>query len=87
MTSPLDLITNTKRIQKLEELLAEAYADADEVLRPRIKLLESQLAAEREACAKVCEEIDMEVHGVMPVRAYMIAKHCATAIRERSKER
>ncbi len=59
MTSPLDLITNTKRIQKLEELLAEAYA-------------------------KMCEEIDMEVHGVMPVRAYMIAKYCAAAIRARS---
>ncbi len=40
----------TKRMQ---ELLDEAYADADEVLRPRIKQLEAQLAAEREACAKV----------------------------------
>ena len=44
----------TKRMQAL---LDEAYADADEVLRPRIAQLEAQLAAEREACAKVCDEL------------------------------
>ena len=38
---------------------------------------------EREACAKVCESIDMEAFGVLPVRAVMIANHCAAAIRAR----
>jgi hypothetical protein len=31
------------RVEKLQELLAEAYADADEVLRPRILQLEGQV--------------------------------------------
>lgn len=30
-------------IERLRELLAEAYADADEVLRPRIKALERMM--------------------------------------------
>jgi len=41
---------------------------------------------EREACAKVCESIDMEAFGVLPVRTVMITSHCADAIRARSKE-
>ena len=40
-------------------------------------------SAEREACAKVCESIDMESFGVLPVRAVMIANDCAEAIRAR----
>jgi len=67
--------------EQMQELLDEAYADADEVLRPRIKHLESQLAAEREACAKVCEEI-MHNWGAAPFHAI----DCAKAIRARSKE-
>jgi len=62
----------TKRMQ---ELLDEAYADADEVLRPRIAQLEAQLADEREACAKVCAEIAWGYGRG--------ARACATAIRAR----
>ena len=43
MTSSLDLIANLERVRELEELLAEAYADADEVLRPRVAQLERQV--------------------------------------------
>jgi len=76
----------TSRIQKLEELLAEAYADADEVLRPRIKHLESQLAEEREACAKVCDELHHKWNwgNDEPVSG---PSECAAAIRARSKEK
>ncbi len=107
MTSPLDLITNTKRIQILEELLAEAYADADEVLRPRIAQLETKLslyenltqeyglsafsdiseavAEEREACAKVCDELHHKWNwgNDEPISG---PSECAAAIRARSKE-
>jgi len=40
-------------------------------------------SAEREACAMVCESIDMEAFGVLPVRTVMITNHCAEAIRAR----
>jgi hypothetical protein len=40
---------------------------------------------EREACAKVCESIDMEAFGVLPVRTVMITSHCAEAIRAREQ--
>jgi hypothetical protein len=40
--------------------------------------------AESEACAKVCESIDMEAFGVLPVRTVMITNHCADAIRAKS---
>ena len=40
---------------------------------------------EREACAKVCESIDMEAFGVLPVRTVMITNHCADAIRARGQ--
>jgi hypothetical protein len=42
-------------------------------------------SAEREACAKVCESIDMESFGVLPVRTVMITNHCAEAIRARGQ--
>jgi hypothetical protein len=42
-------------------------------------------SAERKACAKVCESIDMEAFGVLPVRTVMITSHCAEAIRAREK--
>jgi hypothetical protein len=35
--------TLVDRVEKLEELLAEAYADSDEVLRPRVAQLERQV--------------------------------------------
>ena len=40
---------------------------------------------EREACAIVCESIDMEAFGVLPVRTVMITSHCAKAIRARGQ--
>ena len=40
---------------------------------------------EREACAKVCESIDMEAFGVLPVRTVMITSHCADSIRARGQ--
>ena len=40
-------------------------------------------SAEREECAKVCESIDMEAFGVLPVRTVIITSHCAEAIRAR----
>ena len=40
---------------------------------------------EREACAKVCESIDMEAFGVLPVRTVMITSHCAETIRARKQ--
>jgi len=42
-------------------------------------------SAEREACAMVCESIDMEAFGVLPVRTVMITNHCAEAIRARGQ--
>ena len=42
-------------------------------------------SAEREACAKVCESIDMEAYGVLPIRTVMITNHCAEAIRARGQ--
>ncbi len=71
----------TKRMQGL---LDEAYADADEVLRPRIAQLESQIAEEREACAKVC---DRDREGGVNDRDESwaeCANYCAAAIRARS---
>ena len=40
---------------------------------------------EREACAKMCESIDMEAFGVLPVRTVMITNHCAELIRARGQ--
>jgi len=44
-----------------------------------IKFANLVAAAEREACAKVCDELVLEHPG----RADLTAKQCATAIRER----
>jgi len=74
--------------EQMQELLDESYADADEVLRPRIKHLESQLAAEREACAKVCEEMRNPWGDSAETADWVRATYdCAAAIRARSKER
>ena len=47
--------------------------------------VKAAIAYEREACAKVCESIDMEAFGVLPVRTVMITNHCAKAIRARGQ--
>ena len=46
--------------------------------------LKAAVLAEREACAKMCESIDMEAFGVLPIRTVMITSHCADAIRAKS---
>jgi hypothetical protein len=48
-----------------------------------VALVNLAIEHEREACAKVCESIDMEAFGVLPVRTVMITSHCAEAIRAR----
>jgi hypothetical protein len=50
-----------------------------------IEEIQAAVLAEREACAKVCESIDMEAFGVLPVRTVMITNHCAEAIRARGQ--
>jgi phage shock protein A len=70
MTSPLDLIANLERVQKLEELLAEAYADADEVLRPRVAQLEARVEELRSAledCHKA-RSVLRDAMAVTPVK-------------------
>jgi len=54
--------------------MLDAYAMANKLV-----------AAEREACAKVCESTDMEAFGVLPVRTLIITNHCAEAIRARGQ--
>ena len=49
------------------------------------KAVDVAIALEREACAKVCESIDMEAFGVLPIRTVMITNHCAEAIRARGQ--
>ena len=39
------------RVEKLEELLAEAYADSDDVLRPRVAQLEARVGELEKALA------------------------------------
>ena len=50
-----------------------------------IEEIQAAVLAEREACAKVCESIDMEAYGVLPIRTVMITNHCAEAIRARGQ--
>jgi hypothetical protein len=40
-----------KQLVEQQELLKEAYADADDVLRPYVKTLENQLAESEKVCA------------------------------------
>ena len=46
-----------------------------------IKMIEAAVEAEREACAKVCDELVLEHPG----RADLTAKQCAAAIRARGQ--
>ena len=64
--------------------LANDAADAVEEL---LAALDACAAAEREACAKVCDALrsTFRVGGVVYVR-YGFANQCADAIRARSKE-
>ncbi len=46
-----------QRVAELEILLAEAYADSDEVLRPRVAELEKERDALLEANRIACEDL------------------------------
>ena len=74
--------------EELTKLLMEAYergqSDIIKSCQETVSIaVDTAILAEREACAKVCESIDMEAFGVLPVRAVMITNHCADAIRAR----
>ena len=67
---------------KVMSMNRQDMSDELERMKQEIK---SAVLAEREACAKVCESIDMEAFGVLPVRTVMITSHCAEAIRARGQ--
>ena len=46
-----------------------------------IHIVQAGAAAEREACAKVCDDLDLAYEG-----DYVLATWCATAIRARGKD-
>ena len=45
---------------------------------PSAEQIENRVA---EACARVCENIDVESFGVIPARAIIISDHCAQSFR------
>lgn len=63
------------------EQIRDKAKQADEI--ELVDFIRLAVLEEREACAKVCESIDMEAFGVLPVRTVMITSHCAEAIRAR----
>jgi hypothetical protein len=66
-------------IDKLKEVEAELHR-----LKNALELANRALEAEREACAKVCEE---EIKRVKPLSLYSVtAENCVKAIRARGKE-
>jgi len=60
-------------------IVPETYDDVVDIF---VRVVERAVAAEREACAKVCEN---EMTGVNPV-GDIAREDCAAAIRARSKE-
>lgn len=67
-------IANITRMAKEADLWGDIYAIQ--------RFAELVAAAEREACAKVCDELILEHPG----RADMTAQQCAEAIRARGQE-
>lgn len=65
-----------ERIMRENRMKGQPYHWEAEAIKSAVRM-------EREACARVCESIDMEAFGVLPVRAIMISSHCAKAIRDR----
>jgi hypothetical protein len=75
---------------QLESFAALVASAERESLRESFRVVTAAEASaailhEREACARVCESIDMEAFGVLPVRTVMITNHCAEAIRARGQ--
>jgi hypothetical protein len=64
-------------IDKLKEIESELHR-----LKNALELANRALEAEREACAKVCEE---EIKRVKPIYS-VTAENCVKAIRARGKE-
>ena len=63
---------------KLNLVAFKPLNDCDEEV---LKLVNAAIEAEREACAKVCEDIDAEYEG-----QDVLATWCAAAIRERGNK-
>jgi hypothetical protein len=76
-------------IIKLAQEIAAQYSKAerfqtwthDFMMQRLMELVSVSAAAEREACAKVCEDIDTEYEG-----EDVLATWCAAAIRNRGKQ-
>ena len=64
---------------KLNLVAFKPLNDCDEEV---LKLVNAAIEAEREACAKVCEDIDTEYEG-----EDVLATWCAAAIRARGNEK
>jgi DNA repair ATPase RecN len=60
------------------ERIKQANAQEIERINSHIKKLENAVKAEREACAKVCDDLDK-------MRGYSYADKCAAAIRARGQ--
>ena len=67
-------------LEKFANLVAikAAASDRDWMRETNIKLIAEAVSAEREACAKVCEDMDDEYNG-----EDVVATWCAKAIRAR----
>ena len=74
-------------IERFAALVASAERErlTNAAMKAAEKAVDVAIALEREACAKVCESIDMEAFGVLPIRTVMITNHCAEAIRARGQ--
>lgn len=78
---------NTEKAREILKKHCAAYGDTKyEPALWVIEALQDAVAQEREACAAVCESIDTQSFGVMPIRVVLISDHCATAIRNRGVE-
>ena len=65
-----------EELKRFAELILEQ--ERKEAAQHYLKLIRDCVATEREACAKVCEEVDAAHEG-----DYVLAKWCAAAIRAR----
>ena len=71
---------NRDEIIRMAREAGLAYGPDEKPLGSVTRFASLVAAAEREACAKVCEDIDTEYEG-----KDVLATWCATAIRERGK--
>jgi len=82
-----DIMTLVERYalaMRLVDRHGNQYGDRDLLTLTHLQIregLKALVASEREACAKVCEDIDTEYEG-----EDVLATWCATAIRARGKQ-